>query len=143
MDNTNKIKYGLYHIKKEQLLTYIKSSNDGQEFCNDYTLSLSIYGDEPWLVDRKEYAEWTRVFNQRWFNSSMDSPMCDFDPEELKVVEIRIQTEYKFIDVNIPTKYEFYEDRFKSNPREWKRVKEDMYKMAPYNIFELDEYKSR
>jgi hypothetical protein len=132
-------KYGLYHIEKQKILGYEVTSNEDQDFCNEKSYSLTHYSDTQWLVDNPKAAEWIRVFNVHWYNSSYEYPMCDYYSYELKVVEVKIQTSIKDIEVSIPTLYEFYENKYaKSNPKHWEQLKADIDKISPYYIYELD-----
>ena len=144
MNNTYETKYGLYHIEDKSILTFYKTSNEGYNFCGSHTVELNTYEGEDykvWLVDSAKQAEWTRVFNQKWYNSDMDSPVCNYDPQVLKVIEVKIIKEYKFVDVSIPTKYDFYKDKYaNTNPKHWERLKKDIDKISPYLLYELEEY---
>lgn len=142
MDNTIEIKYGLYHIKKECLLGYFTSSNGEDCFCNDETVTLSASEDNVWLVDDDYVAEYTRQFEQYWYNSSYDTPVCTYKPEELKVIKVKIEKEYELVDINIPTPYEFYKDKYEeNNPRHWERMQKG--EIPGYDIYEMENYLER
>jgi len=144
MENISKVKYGLYHIEKKEMLGFYSRSNEGSDFCNDSTVVLSTSCDNEWLSDTAEYAEWVRVFKQQWYNSSEECPVNPYEPYELKVVKVYIKKEYEDVKVTIPTKYEFYKDKYsESNPRHWQSLLENMESLSPYNIYELHEYKNR
>lgn len=131
------IKYGLYHVEQQKLLGYETTSNDGQQFCNELQYELTYYSDIPWCVDDARTAEWVRIFNIDWYNSSYHYPMCKYEPSELKVVELK--TSLAEVDINIPSIYEFYERKYaESNPCHWERLKKDIEKVSPYNLYELD-----
>lgn len=138
MNNVCEIRYGLYHIKERKMLSYEVESNEGQDFCNDVTVTLNLYGDNTWLTDSARKAEWVRNFKEQWYNSDLECPVCSYDPEDLQVIEVKIQKEYKVVDVNIPTPHEFYEAKYaEKNPGHWNYIKDSL---TPYNIYELDEY---
>jgi len=138
------IRYGLYHIEREEMLGYWESSNQGADFCNDTTVELTTGGDDPWLCDSAEQAEWTRMFEQQWYNSSIESPVCKYDPYLLRVVKVKIVKEYEFINVSIPTVYEFYRDKYaEREPRHWEMLQENIETLSPYTIYDLNEYKNR
>lgn len=144
MDNLYEIKYGLYHIEKKKMLTYHLSSNGDADFCNDSTVELGLFYDDVWLVTNPKQAEWTRVFDQHWYNSSLEDPVCNIDSHLLKVVKVTIQKEYDFVDIEIPTIYEFYKDRYEEKePDYWNSLKERIETLSPYSMWELHEYKNR
>lgn len=61
LNNICEVLYGLYHIEKEALLGYEVTSNEGNNFCNDTTVSLSVNSDVPWLTSSKIAAEWVKL----------------------------------------------------------------------------------
>lgn len=85
-------KYGLYHKRKNVLLTVEVESNSDSEFCCDVNHHLSSYEDDGsvWLVDSKNQAEEARINQSAWYSARYTTPYHTFLPEDLEVVEVEL-----------------------------------------------------
>ena len=142
MREITETKYALYHIKEETMLGYSVESNGDANFCNDNTYRLNTYSDRLWTTEDSNIAEWVRQFNVQWYNSDIDYPMCEYEPDELKVIKLEVQTTISDVDIKIPTIYEFYEAKYaEKEPGHWEYLKENMDNIGPYYPSELDNVK--
>lgn len=87
----NKVLYGLWHIKREELLTVTASSTDGSN-CVDVEYNLDTYGDIYWLVSDKAVADKACVHSEVWYNADYEKPMNSYIGET-KVVKVTLQVE--------------------------------------------------
>ncbi len=124
---TKEILYGLLHIEKDKILSYEVISNEGRDFCDEYTYRLCLSGDKEWLHSNPKLVEWARLFKQSWYNSNFDSPVNPYNSDLLKVVEVEIIKEVKEVNIKIPTVYEFFESKYKNkNPQHWASLEKDI-----------------
>lgn len=140
------VKYGLWHKKKNCLLTYRIESNEGRDFCGSHTyhLELPYEKEEPWLVNTDYNAEYVRNFSTMWYNAGHDTPSHKFKAEELMVVKIEIVKHIQSIDVEIPTMREYLDEKYKEKePGHWKywvdMLEQGEQNLANYTFYELQE----
>ena len=105
-------KYGLRHKKTGKILGVSSSSNEGQDFCGDVSFRLSLHSDVMWSVDTLLNAEYVRNFSTEWYNADYTAPTNEFEPEELEVVEIAIETTVACIEAKIPTFDEYLKIKY-------------------------------
>lgn len=142
--------YGLRHIETRKLLCINRTSNEGSDFCGEYTVKLDYpYSDEKfdqntWYTDELYNAEYVRQYPTEWYNSDEKTPDHQFEPEELEVVEV--QREVRTIQhiVKIPTFLEYMELRYKDKERAHYDYVKKEYEKSPnyarswtYNLYEL------
>ena len=106
------IKYGLRHKKTEKILGVSSSSNEGQDFCGDVSFRLTLHSDIMWSVYDLLNAEYVRNFSTEWYNAGYATPTNEFEPEELEVVEIAIETTVACVEVKIPTFEEYLKIKY-------------------------------
>jgi hypothetical protein len=144
---TKEIVYGLRHVETGKLLYMNRSSNQGSDFCGDYSVKLDHYGDvdqDTWYVDELYNAEYVRQFSTEWYNSSEETPGHSYEPEELEVVEIQREIVTIPHTVKIPTYLEYIELSYKDKePAHYNYIKEEYEKSprsfgsSPYSIYDL------
>lgn len=113
-------KFGLRHKEKDCVLGVARSSNVGSDCCGETQHILRTSSTEWWLVDDVQNAEWVRFNSTEWYNAEYDSPTHDYDPEELEVVSIVVETNVAPVKVKIPTPREYFKKRYAKDPRHWK-----------------------
>ena len=136
-------KYGLRLKKTGKLLGFSISSNEGRDFCGEYTVELEDYSDQTWLVDDPIVAEYARNFNTPWYNSSMESPQNHFKAEDLEVVKISSIVTETTLDIKIPSVKQYFEVKYKkSEPHHYEYLMKEL-KSHPrdlkYDLYELQE----
>lgn len=116
--------YALRHKESGKLLRMTKSSNEGGDFCGDYTVRLDHWsGDnEPfdmdtWYIDEMYNAEFVRQFPTPWYNSGERCPMHDYEPDELEIVEIKREIRTAVKQVKIPTFLEYMALQYKKKEK--------------------------
>lgn len=114
------IKYGLRKKGSKDLLGYDFSSNDDGEFCGSETYYLTEnFGENKWLVDSPEHAEYVRLHSTEWYNASLSTPENPYIKEkcDIEVVKVEIEEHVEVVDVKIPEEKEVYETLYaKDNP---------------------------
>ncbi len=86
------ILYGLWHIKRKELLTVTASSNEGSDCCVDTTYDLDTSGEMYWLVKDRTVAEKASVHSEAWYNAHYYKPMNSYIGET-KVVKVVVHVE--------------------------------------------------
>lgn len=83
--------YALRHIADQSLLGwYTTATGDADgDLKTCFTLS---FGDIPWIVPVKEWAEKARLESPKWYDACYSEPEHNFKPEELEVVELNISS---------------------------------------------------
>lgn len=106
--------YGLLYKPKNIILGVSSSSNAGGHDCHDETYTLSMYEDEniPWIVDDELTAAYVRMFSTPWYNAGYDTPVNDFKPEDLEVIQIEIKVKKIKSPTVVPTFEEYMQDRY-------------------------------
>lgn len=118
---TKVIKYGLRRKKNGKILGYRSESNDGRDFCGDKTYSLSLSGENMWLVDTPYQAEYVRVYNTPWFNAGYATPENEYDANDLEVVEVEVVTKVVPVSVKVPTMKEYLKVKYeKEDPAHYR-----------------------
>jgi len=143
----SKIEYALRHISSGKLLRYSTESNEGGEFCGNFTITLheTDYGDYPiWTTDKAYIAAYVRQYSTPWYNSSLISPTHGFKASELEVIKRCISMTLTPIDIKVPTFMELMELKYaEKDPDHLKYLKEEVKKpykhMADYSIYDLEE----
>lgn len=139
-----KIKYGLFHKGKNQLLGFTVQSNADGDCCCDMAYSLDTDTDNEWLVDDALTAAYVRQYSTEWYNAGYDTPINRFEPEELEVVKVTITTEV--VDVTVPTFEEYLREKYLDkeskyyNPGHVEFIMGELKKggqFAPYSVYDL------
>jgi len=135
-------KYGLRLKDTDEVLGYYHESNHGADFAGDTRCHLSTSEDKMWLVDDKYQAEYVRNFTTPWYNAGYETPMNDFDPDELEVVKVKIVTEVKAEEVSVPTFEQYLELKYKEKePAHYeytlKEYKEHPQSFSAYSVYDL------
>ena len=146
--------YALKCKKCGNLLRMKKSSNEGSDFCNEFTVRLEHYCKESdwdldldiWYIDEAYNAEYVRQFSTEWYNSGERCPKHGFKPEELEVVEVHRVVTTKTVHVKVPTFMEYMELKYaKKEPDHFNYIKSE-YEKRPhgwsYSLYELLELTS-
>jgi hypothetical protein len=85
------IRYGLRHIPSDNICGFTTTGNCEGDFCNEVSFELDhVAGNEMWLVESYEEAEYVRTHSTEWFNAGYMTPQNPYDPSELEVVNIEI-----------------------------------------------------
>jgi hypothetical protein len=79
------ILYGLWHIKRKELLRVTASSNEGH--CVDAQYDLDTFGEMYWLVSDRAVAEKASVHSEASYNVHYYKPMNRYIGET-KVVKV-------------------------------------------------------
>jgi len=138
-----KIQFGLWHKKEEKLLKYSTSSNSGRDFCRETSTELELFGDRDWLVDSSVNAEFVRHYTTTWYNAGHDTPINNFDADELMVVRVKIEINIEEEKTLIPTPRELFIEKYsESNPGHLKNVLKalDEGREATYSYYDLMEH---
>jgi hypothetical protein len=111
----------LKHKKSGKLLGYSVTANDGADFCIDisHTLHHAHGNDRLWCAHSLEHAEYVRQHTTPWYNATYETPEHYYAPDELAVVEVKIETTEKEIEVTLPTYEEFAEFHSHGNKKEY------------------------
>lgn len=97
------IKYGLRLKDTKQILGLEWESNGDSEDCSAYTVRLTEHSEREWMVKDKYTAEYVRNNSTPWYNSDETTPLHDYKPEQLEVIEVEIISQVKLLHVTIPT----------------------------------------
>jgi hypothetical protein len=92
--------------KKGAYLEPTRTTNEGKDFCNSYTVELLVGGDDPleaWRAESEEHAQIIIQFPSPWFNAGEDSPLHRYDPVDLLVEEVTLEVAIKRVTPVIPT----------------------------------------
>jgi len=85
--NKQIIKYGLRIIETQEILRYEMNNNSsGDNVLTTYVLSNST--DNIWTVDSIEHANYVKYNTTPWYNAGHDTPMNEYEPEELEIIKI-------------------------------------------------------
>jgi len=149
------IQYGLRYKKKGILLKVQATSNEGRTECVSISHSLVDWTENPaWLVDSPEHAEFVRQYDTPWYNAEYDTPINNYDANELEVVKVVTEIEEEEVCVNIPTfeqmmkyKYKRQESKYYS-PQHYtyvmnefkKSIGTEREKEFRYGLYDLGEY---
>ena len=136
------IKYGLLLKKKNKILGFYQTSNEGSQFCNDNTTYLSEHEDNIWSVDDPVIAEYVRNFSTEWYNADFETPKHDFKSNKLQVVKIEVITNTEPVDLKIPTMEKYLEIKFKeTDPKYYEYCLKEIktHRVVNYSLYELQE----
>ena len=107
---TTVVKYGLQHVETGEMIgvdAAVSASLDGSD-GDGLEYQLDCQGEQEWLVDSPEHAEWVRLNDTEYYNAGYDTPQhMGLLPEQMRVVRVEKVVEVTPIDVKIPTKLEF------------------------------------
>lgn len=136
------INFGLRNKKTGKLLGYeVKSNGNDAEFCNESTVYLEENDGNIWTCDSPKHAEYVRQFSTEWYNSSIRSPVNNYDAEDLEIVKFEtVITPVK--DVKIPTMREYLTRKYsKSDPKHLKYMLTllDKNGVGHYSLYDLNE----
>ena len=130
---TKKIQYGLRNKKSNILLKAEPSSNENREFCASIGYQLIDWGDDPiWLVESPEHAEFVRHHTTSWYNAGYDTPINNYDAEDLQVVKVITEIEEEEVCVNIPTFEEMMRHMYNTEGKKYYEPRHYIYVMNEY-----------
>jgi len=123
-----KTQYGLRLKSNGEILKAEIVSNEGREFCVNNSVVLTENGNEVWLVDSRENAEWVRHNPTPWYNANYNTPLHYYEPEELEVVQYTVEITVEPVSVSLPPKREVLEamGRHYKSKKEYQRMIEQM-----------------
>lgn len=152
---TKKIQYGLRNKKNNILLKAEPTSNEDGDFCSSIRYELIDWGDHlKWLVESPEHAEFVRQHSVPWYNAGYDTPINNYDAEDLQVVKVITEIEEEELCVNIPTFEEMMRHMYNTEGRKYYEPRHYIYIMnnyertkgteeeLHYDFYQLSEYLS-
>ena len=152
---TKTIQYGLRHKIKKTLLKVQATSNESASLCVSVAYELVDWSDNPmWLVESPEHAEFVKQHRTPWYNADYDTPINNYDPDELQVVKVTTEIEEEEVCVNIPTFEQLMRHKYKResgkhyNPQHYtyvmnefrKSIGTEKEKEFHYDLYDLHEY---
>jgi hypothetical protein len=147
---TKCVGYGLLHKKSKKIVGYETRSNSGGDCCCETQFILSANSKLMWIVEDELNAAFVRMFSTEWYNAGHDTPTNPYNPEELQVIKIRIETSHVLIP-QLPNREEYIKRRY-DNPKskhydpKWAKYRlEDKFadpdeRKAPYTLYDLYEF---
>jgi hypothetical protein len=154
---TKTIQYGLRHKIKKALLKVKVTSNEGSDFCGSVAYELVDWSNNlVWLVENPEHAEFVRQHSTSWYNASYDTPINNYDPDELQVVKVTTEVKEEEVCVNIPSFEELMKHMYNTEGRKYYEPRHYIYAMDEfkkvkgtireknfyYDLYQLSEYLS-
>ena len=88
---TTEVRYGLRHKTTGELAKYSVISNEGRDFCGDFTYTLSQYGEEDWMCESLHILDCVLSgISTPWYNSELETPVVNIRIEDYTPVKISV-----------------------------------------------------
>ena len=138
------IKFGLVLKKTGELVGFTTSPNEGDDCCG-ICYELDDTSDRKWLVDSAEHAEYVRKFTTPWYNAGYDTPINEYDKDELEVVKVTQVIEPTKDFRSVPSMEEYLKVMYeKDDPNHYSYIMEEYKKhkdtFANYSFYDLERY---
>lgn len=89
------IAYRLRHKETQEFATLIRTSNDGSDFCNEFTVSIGLNYIDVYQTENIMEAIRTLSTTIGWYNSSDERPMWEYSGDfskDFEIVKVEVTT---------------------------------------------------
>jgi hypothetical protein len=149
-ETKTEVVYALRHKKCGKLLHMSMSTNRGNIFATDQTVTLEhfcretddIWKQDIWYTESAVNAAYVRQYSTPWYNADEETPQHSFNAYELEVVEIHRTIKTTPIKIKVPTFLQYIKLMYaESDPGHYEYLKKEFkshpHSMADYSLYDL------